>query len=220
MAGLSTTAKIINFVIVASNIVSFVFGLALVILGILDMVHFDGPLVAELLTISTTVATAAIVLGLFIIAVAFFGLYGALRADANVLIAYAVIVLLIGYSTLCFLIYAFVQRNTILYTVDNTIREAVNEGRANYRTSKKWISIIDWMEATVSLVHGLALPLNFMFPNLSDTAYVVYFHVQFDCIVSDIPSHTRRGHFQSNEYDTVKLYQFRFFSLYFWAKAN
>ncbi|VDN15900.1 unnamed protein product [Dibothriocephalus latus] len=112
MAGLSTTAQIIKFVVVASNIVAFVFGLALVILGILDLVQFDGPLGAELPIISTAVATAAIGPGLFIIAVAFFGLYGALRANANVLIAYAVIVLLIGCSTLCFLIYAFVQRNT------------------------------------------------------------------------------------------------------------
>ncbi|VDN39299.1 unnamed protein product [Dibothriocephalus latus] len=61
--------------------------MALVILGILDLVHFNGPLGAELLKISTAVATAAIVHGIFIVAVAFLGLFGALRVNANLLIA-------------------------------------------------------------------------------------------------------------------------------------
>ncbi|VDN15891.1 unnamed protein product [Dibothriocephalus latus] len=125
-----------------------IFGLALVILGILDLIHFDSPLEDELLTISTAVATAAIVLGVFIIAVAFLGLFGALRANANVLLAYAIIILIMGFATLGFMLFAYVKRSRIYDFVEDTVSAAVKEGESKYGSSKKWTAIIDWLEAT------------------------------------------------------------------------
>ncbi|VDN28270.1 unnamed protein product [Dibothriocephalus latus] len=123
MAGLSTTAKIMKFVIVACNTLSFFSGLAIVILGILDFVHFETMFVSETLNLPKNIAIGAIVHGLVIIVAAFLGVFGALRANSNVLNAYAVFVLLIGCSTLCFLIYGFVQRNShcetaIVYAIE------------------------------------------------------------------------------------------------------
>ncbi|VDL87454.1 unnamed protein product [Schistocephalus solidus] len=122
MAGLSTSAKVIKFVIVACNILSLLFGLAIIILGILDLVHFESIIEADILTISTAVATAAIVLGLFITLVAFLGLFGALQANSNVLIA-------------------------IPQIIKKAFRAAAKEGKAKYMSSQKWPAIIDWVEA-------------------------------------------------------------------------
>ncbi|VDK47508.1 unnamed protein product, partial [Dibothriocephalus latus] len=87
-------------------------------------------------------------LGVFIIAVAFLGLFGALRANANVLLAYAIIVLLMGFATLGFLIFAFVEHTFIHAFVGDAVNAAIKEGESKYGSSKKWAAIIDWLEAT------------------------------------------------------------------------
>ncbi|VDK51826.1 unnamed protein product [Dibothriocephalus latus] len=111
------------------------------------------------MTISPAVATAAIVFGVFIIAVAFLGLFGALRTNANVLLAHAIIVLLMGFATLGFLIFAFVERSSVYNFVGDAVDAAVKEGGRKYESSKKWIAIIDWMEVTVIVGGNLPLQL-------------------------------------------------------------
>ncbi|KAL7054477.1 hypothetical protein AAHC03_026100 [Spirometra sp. Aus1] len=163
MAGLSTTAKIIKFVIVACNILSLLFGLAIFIVGILDLVLFESISEAKIMTISTGVAAGAIVLGFFIALVAFLGLFGALRASASVLIVYAVTVLLIGCSTLVLLIFTFVERDYIPKAVHDAVRATLQENMTKYERSEKWTAIIKWLESTFdctaadyspSAVHG------------------------------------------------------------------
>ncbi|KAL7059565.1 hypothetical protein AAHC03_013354 [Spirometra sp. Aus1] len=163
MAGLSTTAKIIKFVIVACNILSLLFGLAVFIVGILDLVLFESISEAKIMKISTGVAAGAIVLGFFIALVAFLGLFGALRGSTSVLIVYAVTVLLIGCSTLVLLIFTFVERDYIPKAIQNAVSATLEENMTKYERSEKWTAIIKWLESTFdctatdhsrSTVHG------------------------------------------------------------------